>query len=289
MQQKQRTLRLKLHNRKHRQLDKERKKKLNRNKTSHLKCILINARSIINKKEEIEALAYEKDPDIILITETWAKDKHSIGEVSLRGYDCHRNDRTHTERGGGCIIYAKSSLKTVVIENLTNTANTDTVWCKHEDITIGVCYNTTANNVEEEEPLLQLMTTACNLSGEAVIVGDFNHETIDWEILEANAEGQRFLDTTGDLFLTQHVTEPTRGRNTMDLVCSTNPSQISNCKVTEKLATSDHNMVEFEIGTKQSTTSWKTKYRDYRKADYNKVRAEIQTEEYTHNADESDT
>ena len=113
MQQNQRTLRHKQHNQKVTQQD---KKKNNRNKVlSHLKCILINARSIINKKEEIEALAYEKDPDMLLITETWAKDKHSIGEVSLKGYDCHRNDRMHTERGGGCIIYTKSSLKTVLI------------------------------------------------------------------------------------------------------------------------------------------------------------------------------
>ena len=86
-----------------------------------LKCLLLNARSIINKKEELEAVAYEKNPDFILITETWAKDKHSKGELNLNGYDCHRNDRSETERGGGCIIYAKAELQTVMIENLFKT------------------------------------------------------------------------------------------------------------------------------------------------------------------------
>ena len=105
-----------------------------------MKCLQINARSIINKKEELEAVAYEKQPDLILITETWAKDKHSIGEVNLKGYDSHRKDRRNTERGGGCIIYAKSELKTVMLEDLTKTEDTDTVWCKYEDIKIGVCY-----------------------------------------------------------------------------------------------------------------------------------------------------
>ena len=36
-----------------------------------LKCMLINARSIINKKEEIEAKAYEENPDFIFVTKSW--------------------------------------------------------------------------------------------------------------------------------------------------------------------------------------------------------------------------
>ena len=48
-------------------------------------------------------------------------------------------------------------------------------------------------------------------------------------------------------------------------------------------------MVEFQIATKQPSTSWKTKYRDYRKADYEKVREEIQREEYIQQNDNSDT
>lgn len=219
---------------------------------------------------------------MILITETWAKDKHSKGEVNLKGYDCHRNDRTNTDRGGGCLIYAKSELKTVMLENLTKTANTDTVWCKYEDIKIGVCYNTTANSVEQEEPLLELIRRACRSNGETVITGDFNHETIDWELMEANAEGQSFLDNVEDMFLTQHVKEATRLSNILDLVLSTNPDQVRKVAVTEKLGNSDHNIVEFEIATKERPVCWKTKYRDYRKADYEKIREEIQSAEYTY-------
>ena len=246
-----------------------------------LKGILINARSIINKREEMEALVYEKEPDFILITESWAKDKHSKAETSLRGYDCHRNDRNTTSLGGGCIIYAKSELKTVMIQNLTETPETDTVWCKYEDITIGVCYNTTANTTEEqEEPLLELIKEAGNLSGETIITGDFNHETIDWELMEAGSEGQKFMELTEDQFLTQHIKEPTRGNNILDLILSTNPNQITNVKVGEKFGTSDHNIIEFEIKTKDSPSVWKSKYRDYRKADYSKIKEDIQSDSY---------
>ena len=242
--------------------------------------MLINARSIINKKEELQAVVYTNNPDFIFVTESWAKEKHSKGELSLSGYDCHRNDRTSTERGGGCLIYAKVELKTVLLENLTNTQGTDTVWCKYEDTTIGVCYNTTSNNVEQEMPLLELIRRSCNSSRETIITGDFNHETINWELMEAEAEGQRFLELTEDMFLTQHVKDATRGSNILDLILSTNSNQIRNVNVKEKFGTSDHNIIEFEIETKQKPACWKTKYRDYRKADYSKIRADIEAEGY---------
>ena len=252
--------------------------KTKRLRKKKITCILLNARSIINKIEELEALVYEKHPDMIFITESWAKEKHAMGEISLQGYDCHRNDRITTERGGGCIIFAKSELKTVMIEELTKVENTDTVWCKYEDTTIGVCYNTTANTVEQEEPLIELIRKACENTSEVVVTGDFNHETINWELMEAQAEGEKFLEVTEDLFLTQHVKDPTRGKNILDLILSTNPHQVNNVKVLERFGKSDHNMIEFEIETGHKPDSWKTKYRDFRKADFNKIRDELKAE-----------
>ena len=247
-----------------------------------LKCLLLNARSLMNKREELDAVVYEKNPDIILVTETWAKEKHSKGEVNLNGYDCHRNDRVHTERGGGCIIYAKVELKTVLLEKLTTKQNTDTVWLKYEDITIGVCYNTTANSVEQEEPLLEVIREACRSNGETVVTGDFNHETIDWELMEAGVEGQTFLEATEDLFLIQHVKEPTRESNILDLILSSNPNQIQNVKIAGKLGNSDHNMVEFDLIVREKPTEWRSKYRNYRKANYQNIRHDMEQSEFIH-------
>ena len=77
---------------------KEKKKQTKDAIKGKLKCLLLNARSIINKKEELEAVAYEKNPDLILITETWAKEKHSKGEMNLKGYDCQKGQSTNTKR-----------------------------------------------------------------------------------------------------------------------------------------------------------------------------------------------
>ena len=55
-------------------------------------------------------------------------------------------------------------------------------------------------------------------------MGDFNHGQIQWESLErTGGEDQQFQLLIQDNFLTQHVLEPTRGENVLDLVlCSQN-------------------------------------------------------------------
>ena len=253
------------------------KRNVNRNVTSGsiLKARLINARSIINKKQELESTIYEEKPHIVFITESWADEKHSTAELNIDGYDCIRKDRSR--RGGGCLMYIQEELKAVPLNSLTDTENTDSVWCKIQDVTFGVCYNTTANTVEDEKPLLELLRKACGGGGEVIITGDFNHETIDWELMESQAEGQEFLDTVEDLFLEQHVTTPTREKNLLDLVLSTNPEQIRDVEVTEKFGSSDHNMVKFNVIMKEESKQWKEKFRDYRNADFDKIREEVKS------------
>ena len=104
---------------------------------------------------------------------------------------------------------------------------------------------------------------------EVLICGDFNHRSINWNTLNAGSNDESFLQLTQNLFLTQHVEEPTRGENTLDLVLTTNPDAIENLKVTIPLAeTCDHNMIEFDLKCRTTKKLWKTKYYDYRNADY---------------------
>ena len=53
-------------------------------------------------------------------------------------------------------------------------------------------------------------------------MGDFNHGHIQWKSLEStggeDTEDQQFLFLIQDSFLTQHVLEPTRGENVLDIV-----------------------------------------------------------------------
>ena len=48
---------------------------------------------------------------------------------------------------------------------------------------------------------------------------DFNHGHIRWKSLESTGgEDQQFIFLIRESFLTQHVLEPTRGENVLDIV-----------------------------------------------------------------------
>ena len=45
---------------------------------------------------------------------------------------------------------------------------------------------------------------------DCIIMGDFNRQVINWEKFVTNGHGEKLLDLTQHLFLTQHVLEKTR-------------------------------------------------------------------------------
>ena len=53
--------------------------------------------------------------------------------------------------------------------------------------------------------------------------------------------------TSENCFLTQHVKEPTRGGNILDLVLSKPGELVEDVEITEPLGTSDHNVAKFKI------------------------------------------
>ena len=63
---------------------------------------LINARSILNKKEELEVVISHDRPDVILITETWLSDSIPDEVVNIPKFCVVRNDRQFG-RGVECI------------------------------------------------------------------------------------------------------------------------------------------------------------------------------------------
>ena len=98
-----------------------------------------------------------------------------------------------------------------------------------------------------EIALHRLISSACEKYNEVMICGDFNHRTINWELLHSEEKGRRFLELSMDCFVTQHVREPTRGENTLDLVLTINPHIVDKVVVSEPFGSNDHNIVEFKI------------------------------------------
>ena len=77
---------------------------------NELKCVCLNARSIVNKKSELDIMVADIDPRVIGITESRANEDIVDAELALPGYVMFRKDR-QVRRGGGVILYIKESIQ----------------------------------------------------------------------------------------------------------------------------------------------------------------------------------
>ena len=76
---------------------------------SEIKCVCLNARSIINKKTELNIMVDDIKPHIIGITESWANNDITNAELGLDGYVVFRKDRIG-RRGGGVLLCTSRKL-----------------------------------------------------------------------------------------------------------------------------------------------------------------------------------
>ena len=118
------------------------------------KCVPLNARSIVNNKNELNIMVEDIDPHITGITESWANTDITDAELGLSGYVMFRRDRIG-RRGGGIILYVKESIHAYEI-TLGREADCDeAVWCKiisrNSTLTNGLVYRSPNTNEEDKK------------------------------------------------------------------------------------------------------------------------------------------
>ena len=124
-----------------------------------------NARSTVNKKNELNIMVEDTDPHIIGITESWAITDITDAELGLTGYVMFRRDRVG-RRGGGVILNVKESVQAYEIKLESEADYDEAVWCKI------ISGNKKIKNAIKE-------VSKC------IIIGDFNHGHIQWNSLES--------------------------------------------------------------------------------------------------------
>ena len=72
-----------------------------------IKISSFNARSIVNKRLQLQTHVSLVNPDLVAITETWLHNGVSDGEIFPDSYIVQRRD--HKSRGGGVLLAIKSS------------------------------------------------------------------------------------------------------------------------------------------------------------------------------------
>ncbi|TRZ14264.1 hypothetical protein HGM15179_012846 [Zosterops borbonicus] len=207
------------------------------------------ARSMGNKKEELEIIVQQQSYDVVNITEMWWDDSHSWSTM-LDGYKLFRRDRKG-RRGGGVALYIRETFGTITIE--TSDEEVECLWVKIKgkankaDIPPGVCCH--PPNQEEEVDNL-FYTQLENVSGLSplVLVSDFNLPDICWELNTVEKrQSRKFLECVEDNFLLQLVGEPTRGGTRLDLLFANREGLVGDVVVGDRLGHVDHEIIEFSI------------------------------------------
>ena len=242
-----------------------------------IKCVCLNARSILNKKYELNIMVDDIKPHIIGTPESWANNDITDAELGLEGYAMFRKDRMG-RRGGGVLLYTKDTIQGYKVQLQEEADSNEAIWGKlitgHTTVTIGVVYrcpNITKQNNEKIHNAISEVS-----KGDCIIMGEFNHGNIKWDSLQSTGvEDQRFLCLVQDNFLTQHVLEPTRAARVLYIVLSSQKEFVDNVVIQEPLGSSDHNQLHFNINIKSDKTKVKQCRRDFRKGNYKKIRKSL--------------
>jgi ribonuclease P/MRP protein subunit RPP40 len=244
-----------------------------------LKCFYVNARSIINKREELEVYIIEEEPDVVGITETWAQENIGDAELCIQGYTMFRRDRTVgiKQRGGGVLLYIKDSINAVEREDCIEKSFPECIWCEieicKEKTLVGVCYRPPDSSKIQDEALFNMIRLVSK--EKLLIMGDFNFAELNWKNQEGLDDDHLFMRCVNDNFLVQCVEDCTRGKNVLDLVLTSEENMVENLTVGEPFGTSDHQIIRWDFIACKGTCNKvgeTVKGFDYFKADYDKMR-----------------
>ena len=251
-----------------------------------VKLLFMNAQSVVNKLDLLQAYVFELQPDILAVTESWTHNEITKGMLKIQGYELiDRRDRTDTlnGRGGGVLLYSRlpniyvnsnnvNKSEQIIHATITNKEKNS------EDIHVHCVYRSPNSTTEMSAEVNNYIRSIPNNS---ILVGDFNYPEVDWSTLTCmNSQSKEFLDAVSNSFLNQHVNFPTNftprpgGHVTetcIDLVLTNEDNLIASVKPMGKLGASHHTMVQVEIVVPSNINETKKMIPDYGKADFRRM------------------
>ena len=232
-----------------------------------MKVLYTNADQFLNKRDHLLVHIAGNTPDIIVISEMLPKAPQAVINLSLitlPGYHNYLNfdpdnyNPTLTNiRGVGIFVHHKLQASQIYF----NTPHfKDHVWANiklqgSDSLLVGCIYRSPSSNIDTSTAsLCSLFADITNYS-HLLICGDFNYKEISWSNFSGttnNCHIEPFLDAVDDLFLFQHVTEPTRLRqeetpSLLDLIFTNEQDMINNLLYSPPLGNSDHICIEFDL------------------------------------------
>ena len=94
-----------------------------------IKCVCLTARSIINKKNELNIMVDDIKRHVIGIPEPWANNDLTDAEMGLECYAMFRKDRIG-RRGGGVLLYINETMPACEVQLQEEADWNEAIWCK---------------------------------------------------------------------------------------------------------------------------------------------------------------
>ena len=223
---------------------------------------MTNARSILNKFNELQLLVAQHSPCIIGITESWLDDNICDSEIQLSGYNMFRNDRCGSQ-GGGILLCIHKSLMCTPSEKLKAVRMDESLWylvslSKNTTLLIGLIYRSPTSVESNNSKLLEIFQIISQQYShtQLLLMGDFNFPDINWVDSHCSSSSTllsaKFLDVIQDSFLIQHVEEPTHHQpdqqsSVLDLKITHDPNSITNVIHLPPLGSSDHECLMWQF------------------------------------------
>ena len=199
-----------------------------------------NARSMVNKLDEIHGTIKANSFSIAAITESWLSSRVTDDLISLPGYVTCRKDRPDDKRGGGICTYISSQTNFIELNDLNNSIF-ECQWLLIKPyrlprginaIIFAVIYHPPGNDDNELRAyLFSCLDKALSAHPNSAIIllGDFN------QFKPGNL--------CSSFKLKKLFTKATRGNNVLDQAYSTLSSYYAEAKILPQLGMSDHSSV----------------------------------------------
>ena len=221
-----------------------------------------NADQLFNKRDALSMAICGEEPDIIFVTEVLPKaslTSISLSMLSLPGYSLVTNIKFGQGQCGqgirGVGIYIHEDVSATEV-TFPGTQFQEQVWIgiklQGNDILYAGCiYRSPSSDPHKSiNELCELLRTVSSTKpSHLLLVGDFNLPQIDWKLnlckTPESHYAYHFFSTIQDMFLYQHVTEPTRYRegckpSLLDLILTNEEGMITSLTYCPGLGKSDH-------------------------------------------------
>ena len=151
--------------------------------SSTLKSCSLNARSIVNKRTELQAMVATKELDIIAITETWLNPEIMDQEILSSDYNIYRRDRLG--KGGGVLLALRDNI--CCYRRCDLETDCEILWCEVHlnpcsSYFIGVCYRSPSSDMAYLNKLVQSLEKFPP-SSNILSLGEFNLPNVNWNLV----------------------------------------------------------------------------------------------------------